>query len=449
MEDQDKLFEQFRASAEKAEEKSFDRMEALWNRVEDKLDREEQRKSATWWKYTGIAAVLVLFITVGTFLYRENGADGNPNGIPENNITVIDTQRVKDNFEPNKAAVVEQAVVVSAANKERNTTRAADKLTYDTLYPGRIQYRALPSQIGQVDEISSDVDSNYAEAYAGETAHDDGHTITFSGIVTDEKGMPLPGAIVKVDGTASAVLSDINGRYTISTKEGEKITASYIGMKSGTVLAYKANNNRKVALAEDNRGLAGSTANGLRADSKAKYTALKDLTPQEIEDPNSGFMPSVSGTVAVIDEGKIRKREKEDKNTETIVYKANALASNKESDQGSKEKAYLGQQAVPADSATNNRFPDDALANGNPMYIVDGVITSESIFRETKAEDIVSITVLKDANATAVYGTRAKDGVIIIKTKKGLTKSELKKLEREMKQAYKETKKKLEAIKKQ
>ncbi|WP_294821713.1 carboxypeptidase-like regulatory domain-containing protein [uncultured Flavobacterium sp.] len=437
MEDQDKLFEQFRASAEKAGQKSFDRMDALWNRVEDKLDREEQRKSAMWWKYTGIAAVLVLFVTVGTFLYRENNTEIIPQGMQENHITVIDTQRVMETFEPPKENAVDQAVVSNQPNAFKDKGEA---LGTEMVYDGTDSYLGdLPSA-----EVSE------KELYPG-NALDRENVITFTGIVTDDKGHPLPGAIVRAEGGSGTVLSDINGRYAITTAEGEEIVASYIGMKNASILAYKANNNRPVVLAEDMHASGSMTAEGYRAG----YTALQDLTPDEVEHPSQGFVPSVNGTVAEIDAGKVRKRERQPKKTETIPdnsYTANGFAASKELVTGNGNSAYLQKQApkkATEHGNAANRFPDHALASGNPLYVVDGIVTTEADFRDINASEIVSITVLKDANATAIYGSRASDGVIVVRTKKSLTESELKKLERDMKKSYKQTKEKLKAATKQ
>lgn len=448
MEDQDRLFEQFRASAEKAEGKGFDRMEALWNRVEDKLDREEQRKSATWWKYTGMAAVLVLFVTVGTFLYRENTPDITPQGTQENHITVIDTQRVMETFEPSKEQVAEEAVVITG---EKQNAKPRE-LTYDTLYPGRLANRALPGQILAMQEKNSGINDYCAKANADEAELDSDSTITFSGIVTDDKGLPLPGAIVRSeDGTVTA-LSDINGRYTITTTEGDKVTASYIGMKNGSILAYKANDNGKVALAEDTQALSSITTDAYRADSKSKtkYNAIKDLTPEVVENPFNSSMPSVNGTVAEIDEGKVRKREKQARKPDNNYSNnyASGFTANKEAASGNSNSGLL-KQAVGTthadESIISNHFPDDAITGGNPLYVIDGAISSAEAFRKIDAKDIVSITVLKDASATSIYGSRANGGVIVIKTKKSLTGEELKKLERDMKKSYEETQKKLKA----
>jgi Ca-activated chloride channel family protein len=71
MENQDKLYKQFEKAARRAEEQPYGRMDAVWNRVQDKLDHKRQRQIANYWKYTGLAAMLLLFITIG-FIVIQN-----------------------------------------------------------------------------------------------------------------------------------------------------------------------------------------------------------------------------------------------------------------------------------------------------------------------------------------------------------------------------------------
>ncbi len=68
-----------------------------------------------------------------------------------------------------------------------------------------------------------------------------------------------------------------------------------------------------------------------------------------------------------------------------------------------------------------------------PLFVIDGVQTTEESFKNTDPADIINITILKDAAATSIYGYQGASGVTIIRTKKGLTKRELRKLERERK----------------
>ena len=140
MENQDKIYEQFKEAAGKAEQKGFDRMEAVWSRVEEKLDEKKKRRGIAWWKYTGAAAMLLLFISIGNLIMRNN-ADPvvNPNVAPERNVTtVIDTQKVNETFNPAPEKVAkgaDEAVVV-------NEPKAGQ--IYDTLSNGRASHRGLP-----------------------------------------------------------------------------------------------------------------------------------------------------------------------------------------------------------------------------------------------------------------------------------------------------------------
>ena len=92
MENQDKLYKQFKDAAAKAEEKGFARMDAVWNRVEGKLENQHQQNMAQMWKYTGIAASLLLFITIGFFIISKNDVTA-PNTTPSNTVTPIDTTK--------------------------------------------------------------------------------------------------------------------------------------------------------------------------------------------------------------------------------------------------------------------------------------------------------------------------------------------------------------------
>jgi Ca-activated chloride channel family protein len=121
MEDQDKIYRDFKDASDKAEAKGFDRMEAVWNRVEQKLDEKKKPREAIYWKYAAVAAVLLLCLTVGTFIFRNDGQPVAPNVLPENNVTVIDTQKVKEAFDPAKERQEEVVVNEDKPGKEGNT----------------------------------------------------------------------------------------------------------------------------------------------------------------------------------------------------------------------------------------------------------------------------------------------------------------------------------------
>ncbi|MEL1246314.1 carboxypeptidase-like regulatory domain-containing protein [Flavobacterium sp. DGU11] len=471
MENQDKLYQQFREAAGEAETKGFDRMETLWGRVEDKLDAEKQRKAATWWKYTGMAAVLLMFITVGTFLYRnEGGPSVDPSGIPENNVTVIDRQKVKETFEPSKENTIREEIVQVDTNnselKQKDTdsvyfikgahfTKAKDLSNPEyVFYAPKIKFIPGSTIAGETFQnniidpsITSrgfvtgdnaerkDSNSETSKEYLakGSSSINRDGTITFNGIVTDSQGVPVPGVIVKVEGTNTVVQTDFDGKYSINAKEGEKLIASYVGMQNGSILAYQANTNRPIKLAE-NTSLESVTLEYRKAPGRPVASgAITSIAIDTTVVVNRGLLPSVNGTVAEIDEGKVKSREKTYNETPSQANGFAAKKTSKEQQSAPDDKSNAG-SVQSSQGQVIVRGQSSSLPEG-PLYVIDGVPVSSDVFKNLNSEDIVSITVLKDASVTALYGSRGASGVIIIKTKKGLTKREIRKLKREQKRA--------------
>lgn len=442
MENQDKLYQQFREAAGEAETKGFDRMETLWGRVEDKLDAEKQRKAATWWKYTGMAAVLLMFITVGTFLYRnEGGPSVDPNGIPENNVTVIDSQKVKETFEPAKKSNVIEGVVAIGEKQKSYSNTDNDNLVGTSgggMPEGGIN-ALIPTTAAlgnaSVDYAERKDDNEKSKEYVAKAlspGNTDG-TITFNGIVTDSQGVPVPGVIVKVEGTNTVVQTDFDGKYSINAKEGEKLIASYVGMQNGSILAYQANTNRPIKLAE-NTSLESVTLEYRKAPGRPVASgAITSIAIDTTVVVNRGLLPSVNGTVAEIDEGKVKSREKTYSETPSQANGFAAKKTSKEQQSAADDKSNAG-SVQSSQEQVIVRGQSSSLPEG-PLYVIDGVPVSSDVFKNLNSEDVVSITVLKDASATALYGSRGASGVIIIKTKKGLTKREIRKLKREQKRA--------------
>ena len=208
MEKHDKIYDQFKDAARKAETKDFARMEAVWNRVEDKLDNKKQHKIAIWWKYTGIAALLLLFIGIGFIMLNNNNVVA-PNATPQNNVTVIDTQAVKETFSPEKVTVKEEVVVEEMPNSTK----------------GRKEYVVTSKNKKAIKK-----------------------PIVFNGTIVDDSGMPVPGVSILINGKSVAVLTDFDGKFTINAHVGDNITTDYTGMASAIFKATPATNNTTVAI---------------------------------------------------------------------------------------------------------------------------------------------------------------------------------------------------------
>ncbi|WP_445738120.1 SusC/RagA family TonB-linked outer membrane protein [Mariniflexile sp.] len=207
--------------------------------------------------------------------------------------------------------------------------------------------------------------------------------ITVSGVVTgSEDNMPVPGVNVIVKGTSRGVSTDFDGNYSIEVKTGEILEFSSIGLKTVniTVANQKTMN---VSMATDVESLDEIVVIGYGTQKKADLTG--SITTIKSEDitrtPAGAAMQSLQGKVAglqVVSSGA--------PGTSPTV-RVRGLGS------------YTGGGA------------------SNPLYVVDGTFYDDINFLNN--EDIETISVLKDASASAIYGVRAANGVVLIQTKSG------------------------------
>ena len=209
-------------------------------------------------------------------------------------------------------------------------------------------------------------------------------TLTFaqskvSGTVKDANGEPLIGVSVMEVGTNNGAVTDINGNYTLNVKPGAKLKLSYIGFTPKTV---KAGSNSQIVLQEDNTALNEVVVVGYgtmrRKDVTSSITTIKaeDLNQGVFTDPGQMLQGKVPGLV-------------------------------------------VSSTADPNGSPTITLRGASTLRTGamSPYYVVDGIPGVDISI--VSPEDIESIDVLRDATATAIYGSKAANGVIIITTKKG------------------------------
>lgn len=209
-------------------------------------------------------------------------------------------------------------------------------------------------------------------------------TLTFaqskvSGTVKDANGEPLIGVSVMEVGTNNGAVTDINGNYTLNVKPGAKLKLSYIGFTSKTI---KASGNSQIVLDEDNTALNEVVVVGYgtmrRKDVTSSITTVKaeNLNQGVFTDPGQMLQGKVPGLV-------------------------------------------VSSTADPNGSPTITLRGASTLRTGamSPYYVVDGIPGVDISI--VSPEDIESIDVLRDATATAIYGSKAANGVIIITTKKG------------------------------
>lgn len=201
-----------------------------------------------------------------------------------------------------------------------------------------------------------------------------------SGTVVDATGEPLIGVSVLEEGTTNGGITDFDGNFTLTVKSGAKLTFSYVGYTSQTLAAA---NGMKVTLQEDNTVLNEVVVVGYgtmrRKDVTSSITTVqaKDLNKGVFSDPASMLQGKVAG-LTVTTSG-------DPNGTPSITLRgASSL----------REGAAM-----------------------QPYYVIDGIPGVD--ISMVSPDDIESIDVLRDATATAIYGSKAANGVIIITTKTG------------------------------
>ena len=215
---------------------------------------------------------------------------------------------------------------------------------------------------------------------------------TLKGVVLDgTNNQPLPGVNVLVTGTTNGTTTDFDGNFTLTNiKKGEKISFSYIGFTDETLI-YENQKTITITLKEDQKELKDVVVIGYGT------TTKKDAT---------GSLQSIT----------------------TKDFNKGAIVSADQLLTGKAPGVRITNNGGQPDSAPNIRIRGGASLNANssPLIVIDGIPVDNTTpagvsnpLSLINPNDIESFTILKDASAAAIYGSRASNGVIIITTKKG------------------------------
>ena len=222
---------------------------------------------------------------------------------------------------------------------------------------------------------------------------------TITGVVSDQDGLPLPGANVTVKGTTNGTQTDFDGYYSIDVSVGKVVVYSFIGQKT-VEKTVSSQNVLNITLEQDAQAL-----------DEVIVTAL-GIEKKKDDDLSSSTTVNTEAVSRAAESGVIQ----------SMAGKTSGLKITRNSgDPGA--GAYI-----------QIRGQNTINGNSNPLIILDGVpisntsvggetdgVTQQSRLNDINSEDIESVTVLKGAAAAAVWGTGAANGVLIIKTKSGRT----------------------------
>ena len=221
-------------------------------------------------------------------------------------------------------------------------------------------------------------------AYANYPSSNELLTVTqqtgkIKGTIIDSKtGEPVIGASVKVKGTKLAAVTDLNGEFELNTHANATLQISYVGFKETEV---KASNGMKISLEEDTESLEEVVVVGYGTQKKESLTgAMANIKGEKLKD-------ITSATVENMLNGKV-----------SGVYVA----------PGSGRPGSTGAIIIRGQTSINGAT--------SPLWVVDGVIVGNSA-GDLNPDDIETMTVLKDAASTAIYGSEGANGVVVVTTK--------------------------------
>ncbi|MDP5199663.1 hypothetical protein [Flavobacterium sp. DG2-3] len=315
MDNQDKLFDKIKEASQKAEFQDFPGMEKVWSRVEEKLDKKEDKKTITLWKKIAVAASLLLLISLGyQFLHSDKELE---NETPK---VVLEEKEIK---QPEKPILNDKAITTSPDSGIVSNEEAVKILEKQTKSKERVAVQEV--LVPQAEPVQS---------------------------------APAP----KIDAEVVVTANARKNEY------------------------YEEDNNLSKKEVSPDMGYSSYPE---RAATKVAYSAA----------------PSA---------------QKAKKNAPLVVFNGNAIAH---SDDAKKDKMM---QAEMSNFQPEN--VDSLVVLDEPLYIIDGIYYSEqdlfgknptSPYAPLDKQEIKTITVLQDLEATSKYGEKGKKGVVIITTKNG------------------------------
>lgn len=204
-----------------------------------------------------------------------------------------------------------------------------------------------------------------------------------TGVVTDAAGMPVVGASVAVKGTNNGVLTDFDGKFSIEVPENGRIEISYVGFETQTI-DVKGRSSFNVKLIQSTGNLEEVVVTGYVTQKKKNITgsvATMKFTEDVRLTPTTAVGNLLSGRMAGV--------------------------------------SVSNPQGIPGQQPSITIRTGSSFNAQNVLYVIDGAIRGAGDFNNLAANEIETISVLKDAAAAAVYGSRSAGGVIVVTTRKG------------------------------
>jgi len=207
---------------------------------------------------------------------------------------------------------------------------------------------------------------------------------TLKGKVLDASGNPLPGASLVLVGSTRGVVTDLDGSFSISVSRGDKLIVSFLGMEDQI---FTVVDDKKVSIKLKDKGneLEGLTVVAFAKQKKESVvSSISTIAPDQLQVPSSNLTTAFAGRLAGVISYQ-RSGEPGEDNSSFFIRGVTSFGAGKK----------------------------------DPLILIDGVELTSNDLARLNTDDIDSFSILKDASATALYGARGANGVIMVKTKEG------------------------------
>ena len=214
--------------------------------------------------------------------------------------------------------------------------------------------------------------------------------VQVKGRVVDDDGNPVPGATVIIYGTAQGVATDSKGEYVLMSQPDAVLQFSFIGYKTETV-ALEGRTKVDVALKSESKDLEEAVVVAFGTQKKESVvSSITTISPMDLKSSSSDLTTQLAGKIAGI-----------------VGWQTGGLPG------------ALTEEEMNTEFYVRGITSFQTGANRDPLILIDGVEMSKLDLARLAPEDIESFSVMKDASATAMYGARGANGVILVTTKKG------------------------------
>ncbi|RAK36036.1 UNVERIFIED_ORG: TonB-linked SusC/RagA family outer membrane protein [Chitinophaga ginsengisegetis] len=236
-----------------------------------------------------------------------------------------------------------------------------------------------------------------------------------TGIIRSVSGEPLQGVSVQVKGTSYGTMTDAAGKFSLSAKEGDVLTISYVGFLGLSVSVTGSGG--VILISAERQGQKGETQSSLLNSAEGLVIHLSPSVSQlEVVTVNTGYQQiskeRSAGAYSIPDLNIVRNRS----SSMNILQRLDGLVPG------------LVINNSPGAARDGSTFQIRGLttinADKNPLYVVDGMPMTD--LSSINPQDVADISVLKDATAASIWGARASNGVIVVTTRKGVNSRKIK-----------------------